>query len=134
MSRAVMQQALEALIENARLLGATQAKHGFGIYTDKDARFERACHESIYKHKTALRAALAEPEQKPSGSFVLWENTLCNPLSDPRSMAHSAWHDGYASGVQAEREACAKMAEAFHRHGYDFTGDAELHEAIRSRT
>ena len=33
-----------------------------------------------------------------------------------------------------EREECAKMAEAFHRHGYDFTGDAELHEAIRSRT
>ena len=33
----------------------------------------------------------------------------------------------------AEREECAKMAEAFHRHGYDFTGDLELHEAIRSR-
>ena len=71
---------------------------------------------------------------KPSGSFVLWQNTLCNPLADPIFMTHSAWHDGYASGVQAEREACAKMAEAFHRHGYDFTGDAELHEAIRSRT
>ena len=36
--------------------------------------------------------------------------------------------------VLAEREACAKMAEAFHRHGYDFTGNEELHEAIRSRT
>ena len=34
----------------------------------------------------------------------------------------------------AEREECAKMAEAFHRHGYDFTGDAELHDAIRART
>ena len=71
---------------------------------------------------------------KPSGSFVLWQNTLCNPLADSISMTHSAWHDGYASGVKAEREECAKMAEAFHRHGYDFTGDAELHEAIRSRT
>lgn len=48
---------------------------------------------------------------KPSGSFVLWENTLCNPLSDPRAMAHSAWHDGYASGVKAEREECAKVCE-----------------------
>ena len=33
-----------------------------------------------------------------------------------------------------EREACAQMAEAFHRHQYDFTGDLELHEAIRART
>jgi len=33
----------------------------------------------------------------------------------------------------AEREACAQMAEAFHRHQYDFTGDLELHEAIRAR-
>jgi len=33
----------------------------------------------------------------------------------------------------AEREACAAMAEAFHRHQYDFTGDLELHEAIRAR-
>jgi len=52
---------------------------------------------------TNLRAALAEPEQKPSGSFVLWDNTLCNPLADARSMAHSAWHDGYAS-AKAERK------------------------------
>jgi len=35
--------------------------------------------------------------------------------------------------VEAEREACARMAEAFHQHGYDFTGDFELHEAIRAR-
>ena len=34
---------------------------------------------------------------KPSGSFVLWQNTLCNPLADPIVMTHSAWHDGYAS-------------------------------------
>lgn len=33
----------------------------------------------------------------------------------------------------AEREACARMAEVFHQHGYDFTGDLELHEAIRAR-
>ena len=49
---------------------------------------------------------------KPSGSFVLWQNTLCNPLADSISMTHSAWHDGYASGVKAEREACAKLCEA----------------------
>ena len=35
--------------------------------------------------------------------------------------------------IAAEREACARMAEAFHQHGYDFTGDLELHDAIRAR-
>jgi len=34
---------------------------------------------------------------------------------------------------ESEREACARMAEAFHQHGYDFTGDLELHDAIRAR-
>ena len=68
-----------------------------------------ATHERVMEQ---LSAALAEPEQEPSGSFVLWENTLCNPLSDPRSMAHSAWHDGYASGVMAEREECAEVCES----------------------
>lgn len=34
----------------------------------------------------------------------------------------------------AEREACASMAEAFHHHQYDFTGNLELHEAIRARS
>ncbi len=38
-----------------------------------------------------------------------------------------------AEAAAAEREACARMAEAFHQHGYDFTGDLELHEAIRAR-
>ncbi len=37
------------------------------------------------------------------------------------------------AAVEAEREACARMAEAFHQHGYDFTGDLELHDAIRAR-
>ena len=35
--------------------------------------------------------------------------------------------------LAAEREACARMAEAFHQHGYDLTGDLELHDAIRAR-
>jgi hypothetical protein len=39
----------------------------------------------------------------------------------------------YAAGAAAEREACARMAEAFHHHQYDFTGNLELHEAIRAR-
>ena len=45
---------LDELVEAARLLGATQAKRGFGCYTDEDSRFERAMHESIAKHRAAL--------------------------------------------------------------------------------
>ena len=58
--RAVVEQALEALIENARLLGATQAKKGFGCYSQEDARLERAWREGIAKHSAALRSALAQ--------------------------------------------------------------------------
>lgn len=35
--------------------------------------------------------------------------------------------------VLAERAECAAMAEAFKVHGYDYTGNFELHEAIRDR-
>ena len=44
-----------------------------------------------------------------------------------------SWSKVVMTSVGAEREACARMAEAFHQHGYDFTGDFELHEAIRAR-
>ena len=53
---------------------------------------------------------------KPSGSFVLWQNTLCNPLADPMSMAHSAWHDGHASGVNAERDRIIQLLRERNKH------------------
>ena len=48
---------------------------------------------------------------KPSGSFVSWNNTLCNPLAPAMEQSRSAWDDGYESGRLAEREACAKVCE-----------------------
>ena len=39
----------------------------------------------------------------PSGSYALWENTMCNVLGDMRTQTQNAWHDGYAS-AKAERE------------------------------
>lgn len=58
-----VQEALDGLIESARLLGATQALKGFGRYTEKDARFERAQYEAISKYKGVVCAELAKPEQ-----------------------------------------------------------------------
>ncbi len=42
--------------------------------------------------------------KKPSGSFVLWDNTLCNPLAPARAQTKNAWEDGYESGRIAERK------------------------------
>jgi hypothetical protein len=62
--RALLKQALDALIENARLLGITQAKRGYGFYLQEDAIFERAFHECIAKHSAVLLERLAQPERE----------------------------------------------------------------------
>jgi len=38
-----------------------------------------------------------DPRREPSGSWVSWENTMCNPLADARMQTQSAWKDGYNS-------------------------------------
>ena len=35
---------------------------------------------------------------KPSSSWVQWDNTLCNPLAPAREQTQSAWQHGYESG------------------------------------
>ena len=52
---------------------------------------------------------------KPSGSFVSWNNTLCNPLAPAMEQSRSAWDDGYESGRLAERE----RLQAFLRQMFD---------------
>jgi phage FluMu protein Com len=54
-----MNETLDRLIEAARLLGITQSKKGYGVYTIADGKVEGALYESI----DALRQALAQPEQ-----------------------------------------------------------------------
>jgi hypothetical protein len=64
--RATVQQALEALIESARLLGSTQAGKRFGCYSREDARLELTLYESIARHEASIIAALEQPEQEPA--------------------------------------------------------------------
>ena len=89
--REAAQQALEALIEAARMLGATQAKKGFGLYTSEDGRLEQVLHESLAKHSNTLRTALAEPEQEPLTDEEI--DDVCAPLGfaqlSPREVAHA---------------------------------------------
>ena len=49
-------EAFDSAVNSARLLGATQAKQGFGAYTELDARFETAMHQSIATHRRTLAA------------------------------------------------------------------------------
>jgi hypothetical protein len=39
-----------------------------------------------------------------------------------------SWTEKFAELIVRE---CASMAESFHRHQYDFTGNLELHEFIK---
>lgn len=56
---------LDALIESARLLGVTQAKKGFGCYTQDDSRFEAAMYQDIASKRRALEQREAVPEPEP---------------------------------------------------------------------
>ena len=60
-----------------------------------------------------------------SGAQEAWE-AIKKALAHPDHIANLA--------VAHEREACALLAQRFHIHGYDMTGDMELHEVIRARS
>lgn len=49
-------ETIDPAIAAARLLGATQEKQGFGVYTEEDARFETAMHQAIAKHRRIIAA------------------------------------------------------------------------------
>ena len=51
------------------------------------------------------------PKREPSGSWVSWENTMCNPLAPARMQTQSAWADGYASAKKDERVIDKSMAK-----------------------
>jgi len=55
----------------------------------------------------------ADKAEKPSDSFVAWNNTQCNPLAPAEKQNLSAWEDGYASGFKAAREELAKLLDAY---------------------
>ena len=72
---------------------------------------------------------LAQEACSPDAPFRQYVNGVdCGMLMRDEHLERFA-----ALVAAAEREACALMAQAFGRNGYDFTGDLELHEAIRAR-
>ena len=98
--------------------------------------------------KLAREAGLAYgSDEKPLGSVTRFAALVV--AAERNKLAAWMMSQGYATGHgdtiedmlhelewqirEQEREACAAMAEAFHHHQYDFTGNLELHEAIRAR-
>lgn len=84
-------EALDALIENARLLGSKQQKRIYGVHTPEDVIFERELNESIAKHRRRyLFARLAQPEQEPV------ESQHRKPIMDSQgnTIGYSDWLPG----------------------------------------
>ena len=50
---------IDELIESARLAGSTQAKRGYGVYTQDDAIMERAFCEGVEARAKAIRDEVA---------------------------------------------------------------------------
>ena len=61
-------------IESSRLQGGTDAKKGFGIYTEEDSRFNVAMYKSIAEKRAALLAALQalDPQVAPHLQFTAY--------------------------------------------------------------
>jgi hypothetical protein len=54
-----MNQVIDELIESARLAGSTQAKRGYGVYTQDDAIMERSFLEGVEARAKAIRDEVA---------------------------------------------------------------------------
>lgn len=57
--REIMNRAIDDLIESARLFGGTQAKRGFGVYTQDDAIMEHSFWEGVEARAKAIRDEVA---------------------------------------------------------------------------
>lgn len=52
--------------------------------------------------------------------------------TDPLVVSYHMSHETMDKFVELIVRECANMAESFHRHQYDFTGNLELHEFIKT--
>jgi hypothetical protein len=58
---------------------------------------EREENYKSFAQSAQVLGAQYDPRRSPSGSWVSWENTMCNPLANARMQTQSAWQDGYNS-------------------------------------
>ena len=58
---------------------------------------EREANYKSFAQSAQVLGAQYDPRREPSGSWVSWDNTMCNPLANARMQTQSAWQDGYDS-------------------------------------
>jgi len=73
-------------------------------YTQPEEKFyKQAVDGTIPEAYSPAKGGLL-PKREPSGSWILWDNTMCNPFADARMQTQSAWQDGYESAKADVRE------------------------------
>ena len=106
------EEVLHQLIECARLLGQTQAKKGFGIYTQQDSRFEVAMYKSINEHEAKIKEALAQSEQEPVA--LKWQRApIRTAWGDEMVVASVAIDKDHTVCLYCERDQTPKVDAMF---------------------
>ena len=117
---------IDELIESARLLGAIQAKRGFGVYTQEDAMIERAFYESIDEKTKTLRAELAKPVDITTEMAAVadrFAHKLALDLECVLADYSGTWYDAAMTTLGAYREAMNAIHE---RESPTFMGEPVL--------
>lgn len=80
---------IDELIESARLAGSTQAKRGYGVYTQDDAIMERAFWEGVEARAKAIRDEVAALKAERDAAMkdaerldYLQKHARCDPKMD----------------------------------------------------
>lgn len=140
---------LDELVQSARLLGRTEARKERGDYTDQDARFEVAMHQSIAKHRAAMlrsqHARIAELEAEVHNLNWALGTEGYESMATPEQQAEAdAAHAAVLKNIEgmkkrrdriAELEAVARAAlealESVHRGEVCYSDVTALIAAIR---
>jgi hypothetical protein len=69
---------IDELIESARLAGSTQAKRGYGVYTQDDAIMERAFWEGVEARAKAIRDEVAALKAERDAQLAIYGEVIDN--------------------------------------------------------
>ena len=78
---------IDELIESARLAGSTQAKRGYGVYTQDDAIMERAFWEGVEARAKAIRDEVAALKAERDAQLAIYDEVIDNLQSQVDELA-----------------------------------------------
>ena len=103
-----IEKTISDLTECYRLIGTTQAKKGFGIFTQEDSRFLSAMYEAGLRHEKAIRAEnekLTKQVRSYAALVKSMEETKSILLRNTHNLAESV------ATLESEREANKMLTE-----------------------